>query len=175
MHFSFRRVLKDLAGQSQKRKPVAVLCFVVMRHRCRTSPVAQPCCAIPAMKMDSRKICCGCAIRRRAKNIVSSVCRMPRASVQKQWRNNISRFIAAWEWLHEEFFPAHFAAVAVANAARVSGAAIWFSDSSHCSHWSGLGFAFAFDHGREQQHWSFHGGNESTPAAFYRRRELRRR
>src|SRR5438132_1672377 len=126
--------------------------FVLMRHRCRTSPVAQPCCAISPMKMDSRKICCGCAIRRRAKNIVSSVCRMPRASAQKEWRNNISRFIGDWEWPHEEFSPAHFAAVAVANAARVSGAAIWFSDSSHCSHWSGLGFAFAFDHGREHQH-----------------------
>src|SRR2546430_5073415 len=166
MPFSFPRASEGLAGRSRKHRPVAVLCFVVMRHRCRKSPVARPCCAMLPMKMDSRTICCGCAIRLRAKNIVSSVCRMLRASAQKEWRNNISRFIAGWEWPHEEFSPAHFVAVAVANAARVSGAAIWFPDSSHGSHWSGLGFAFAFDHGREHQHWSFYRGKESQPAAF---------
>src|SRR5256714_14865990 len=53
MHFYFPRVLKASAGQSQKRKPVAVLCFVVIRHPCRKWPVAPPCCAISSMKMDS--------------------------------------------------------------------------------------------------------------------------
>src|SRR5438874_981884 len=175
MHFFFLRVLKASAGRSPKRRPAAAPYFVLMRRRCRKSPVAQPCCAISPMKMDSRKICYGCAIRRRAKNIVGPVCRMPRASAQEEWRNNISRFIAGWEWPHEEFSPAHFAAIAVANAARVSGAAIWFSDSSHCSHWSGLGFAFAFDHGREHQHWSFYRGKESQPAAFESSRDDRAR
>src|SRR5207244_4007991 len=98
------------------------------------------------MKMDSPTICYGCAIQLRAKSIVSSVCRMPHVSVQKKWQNSISRFIATWEWPHEEFSPGHFAAAAVENAARVSGAAIWFPNSSHCSHWSSLDPAIAFDH-----------------------------
>src|SRR6185437_2304083 len=85
---------------------------------------------------------------------VSAACRMPRASAQKKWRRSISRFIASWEWPDEKFFPAHFAAVAVENAACVSGTAIWLPDSSHCSHRSGLDLDLAFDHGREHQHWS---------------------
>src|SRR5438105_4356204 len=134
MHFFFLRVLKASAGRSPKRRPAAAPYFVLMRRRCRKSPVAQPCSAISPMKMDSRKICYGCGIRLRAKHIVSSVCGMPRASAGKKWRNNTSPFIASWEWPHEEFSPAHFIAVAVENAARLPRTATWFPDSSHCPH-----------------------------------------